>query len=91
MDQINLKNEMKCIIKFNNNFYNDGSVVFPIPIVASQSVIIESFQNGVNIGTYIKQVEIIKENSLLKIKQIMNGSLDDSLDRSDVSNSIGNN
>lgn len=50
MDQINLKNEMKCIIKFNNNFYNDGSVVFPIPIVSSSSVIVESFQNGINIG-----------------------------------------
>lgn len=51
MDQINLKNEMKCIIKFNNNFFSDNSVIFPKPIVSSESVIVESFQNGVNIGS----------------------------------------
>jgi len=71
MDQINLKNEMKCIIKFNNNFYSDNSVVFPKPIVSSESVIVESFQQGVNIGSYIKYVELLKESKFTQIQQFI--------------------
>lgn len=74
MDQINLKNEMKCIIKFNNNFYSDNSVVFPKPILSSESVIVESFQQGVNIGSYIKYVELLKESKFTQIQQFISTS-----------------
>jgi len=51
MEQLDLQTEMKHIIKFNLNFFNNKSIKFPDPLFSSQGLLVESFQYGVNIST----------------------------------------
>lgn len=57
--QVDLRNEVKSLEKFHRNFQGDANVRFPRPILSRQDVLVESFEQGVDIGTLLQDLDSV--------------------------------
>ena len=61
--QVDLKNEAQNLLKFHENFKNDGDVKFPRPLMhlCNEEVLVESFEHGTHLGSLIQDLSSISD------------------------------
>lgn len=58
--QLNLNNEGKNLIRFNNNFQQHSTVKFPQYLASSEDILLESFIDGIPLRTIIRDKKYVK-------------------------------
>ncbi len=62
--QVDLRNEMKNLVQFRDNFQNDSTVNFPQPIedLCCEEVLVESLEKGQHIGNIVQNLQSVSQS-----------------------------
>ena len=55
--QVDLRNEAENLLKFHEFFKNDTDVVFPKPLFYKEDILIETYEPGTSIGSFIQDLD----------------------------------